>query len=214
MGVKLRKRLFAVVMTLVMVLSMSSFVFAAGEASPEGGDNDPAAVTALDTTVSGTTVKVTWKANDAAKKFRVAYKLTGGSWVRKDTTSKSFSFTAKAGKTYQIAVAAQNGAGKWSKYKYNSTWSYRFIGKASPKATAKKGKVTVKWSKTSGASGYDVRYGYSGGKMTTKSVKGTSKTFSAKAKGKTVVYQVRPYKTVSGKKYVGAWSAKKSIKAK
>lgn len=214
MGAKLRKRLFAVVMTLVMVLSMSSFVFAAGEGSPTSGDNDPAAVTAVDTTVSGTTVKVTWTANAAAKKFRVAYKLTGGSWTRKDTTSKSFSFKAKAGKTYQIAVAAQNGAGKWSKYKYNSTWSYRFIGTASPKASAKSGKVTVKWSKVSGASGYDVRYGYAGGKMTTKSVKGTSKTFSAKSKGKTVIYQVRPYKTVGGKKYVGAWSGRKSVTAK
>ena len=212
MGAKLRKRLFAVVMTLAMVLSMSSFVFAAG--SPESGDNDPAAVTALDTTVSGSTVKVVWKANAAAKKFKVSYKQTGGSWTRKITTSKSYSFKAKAGKTYQVAVAAQNGAGKWSNHKYNATWSYRFIGTASPKASAKSGKVTVKWSKVSGASGYDVRYGYAGGKMTTKSVKGTSKTFSAKAKGKTVIYQVRPYKTVGGKKYVGAWSGRKSVTAK
>ena len=81
-------------------------------------------------------------------------------------------------------------------------------------ATAKSGKVTVSWSKITGATGYDVRYGYSGGTKYTKSTTGASLKFSAGSKGKTVVYQVRPYKTVSGKKYLGAWSNQKSITAK
>ena len=212
MGANLKRKLFAIVMTLVLVVSMSAVVFAADE-SPSGG-SDPAQITNLDTTMSGTTgMKVTATAKNAAK-YRFSYWPTGGTKKYVNTTSKSTTITGlKAGGTYVFTVSAFNDAGQQSEYYYNS-WSYRFMRTASPTATAKSGKVTVKWSKVSGASGYDVRYGYSGGKTYTKSVSGTSTSFSAKSKGKTVFYQVRPYKKLGGKKYVGAWSSKKTVKAK
>ena len=78
--------------------------------------------------------------------------------------------------------------------------------------------VTVKWTKmTKQTTGYQIQYGlksnFKGAKIKTIS---KNKTVSAKIKGlkpgKKYYFRIRTYKKVGSKKYVSAWSAKKSIK--
>jgi hypothetical protein len=87
---------------------------------------------------------------------------------------------------------------------------------ASVKNTASK-KATVKWSKLSYVSGYQIQYGtnsnFSGAKTVTISGASTvSRILSGLTKGKTYYVRVRVYKMVGKTKLYGAWSAKKSVK--
>jgi hypothetical protein len=88
------------------------------------------------------------------------------------------------------------------------------------KATAAKKAFTVKWSKNTKVTGYEVWYGTN--KTVTKGVKKASiaknstvkKAFTKLKAKKTYYYKVRTYKTVGGKKFYGAWSTVKTIKTK
>lgn len=78
-------------------------------------------------------------------------------------------------------------------------------------------KLTLKWSKKSGVSGYEIKYVTGSSKKTVK-VSGagtTSKTLSSLKKGKTYKVYIRTYtKGTDGKIYYGPWSSAKSIKIK
>lgn len=81
----------------------------------------------------------------------------------------------------------------------------------------KKAKVT--WKKVKKAHGYEICYAkdskFTKGKKTAKAgASATTKTISKLTKKKTYYVRVRAYTKVSGKKYYGAWSNKKSIKIK
>ncbi len=78
-------------------------------------------------------------------------------------------------------------------------------------------KMTVKWSKASSVTGYQIQYSTSSSfsSYTTVTVSGASnvsKVISGLTKGKTYYVRIRTYKTVSGTKYYSAWSSKKSVK--
>lgn len=77
--------------------------------------------------------------------------------------------------------------------------------------SAKKGKVTVAWSKAAGATGYQVKVGSK--TYTLNSPKTLSKTVAAKAGSKAAV-KVRALSKASGKVVYGAWSAVKTVKVK
>jgi len=94
-------------------------------------------------------------------------------------------------------------------------------GKLSSVKSSKKAQMTVKWKKDSKASGYQITYAtdkkFSKAKtksVTVKSGKTTSKTIGKLKKGKTYYVKVRSYKTVSGKKIYGSYSAVKKVKIK
>lgn len=79
-----------------------------------------------------------------------------------------------------------------------------------------KKKMTVKWEKVSGASGYELWYSTNSGfkkgvvkKKLSSSV--TSKTYSGLKKKKTYYVKIRAYKTVNGVRKYGKWSNKKSV---
>lgn len=83
-------------------------------------------------------------------------------------------------------------------------------------ASAKKGKVTVKWAAFKGVDGYQVRYQVAGGKWKTATVKGAKKAsavLSVKSK-KTCKAQVRGYKKSASVTSYTAWSKTVSKKAK
>lgn len=84
--------------------------------------------------------------------------------------------------------------------------------------SAKKKKVTVKWKKSGGATGYAVyRASSKGGKyekIALVSSKKTSYTDTSVKKGKTYYYKVAPVKKISGKMCTGKKSAAKSVKVK
>lgn len=85
------------------------------------------------------------------------------------------------------------------------------------KASSKGRRFTLKWSKTQGASGYQIQYRIS----TSKKFKDLKKTYtkvslktSKLKKGKKYVFRIRPYKTISGKKVYGKWTKLKAVKCK
>lgn len=85
------------------------------------------------------------------------------------------------------------------------------------KATS--GKVTVRWKKVTGVTGYQVIYSLksSFASSVKKIVKGASKTSLAVKRlkaGRTYYFRMRAYRTVNGKSYWSAWSKAKAVKAK
>lgn len=79
-----------------------------------------------------------------------------------------------------------------------------------------KKKMTVKWGKVSGASGYELWYsadpGFKKGVVKRKvSSSATSKTYSGFKKKRTYYVKVRAYKSVNGLKKYGKWSSKKYV---
>ena len=84
---------------------------------------------------------------------------------------------------------------------------------SSVKSSAKK--VTAKYKKATGASGYQIAYSIkkrSGFKTVTTTA--ALKILSGLTSKKTYYVKVRAYKTVSGKKYYGAYLSIKSVKVK
>lgn len=79
-----------------------------------------------------------------------------------------------------------------------------------------KGKIVVKWKKSTAAKGYQLQYSTSK-KFKSKKTKTTNKTsltIKKLKKKKTYYIRVRAYKTVNGKKSYGKWSSVKKIKIK
>jgi hypothetical protein len=75
--------------------------------------------------------------------------------------------------------------------------------------------ITVKYSKQTKVSGYEVSYRLKGSSSwTTVKASGASKKITGLKKGKTYQVRVRSYVMVDNKKYSGAWSKTKSIKCK
>lgn len=121
--------------------------------------------------------------------------------------------------TYYLAIEKNNsGYGVGS---YNFTIDYVVTVPEAPtiksvKNSASK-KMTIKWGKVSGASGYELQYcktsGFKSGVVKkTISKSKTSVTYSNLTKGKTYYVRMRSYVTVNGVKKYSSWSAKKSVK--
>ena len=104
-----------------------------------------------------------------------------------------------------MKVAGINKAGKRGKY---SGISRRYMAATSFKATAGKGKLTVKITKLSGATGYQIRYSKKSSMANATTVNTTSLSKTLKLKKGTYYVQVRPYKTVGGTKYTGTYTTK------
>lgn len=112
------------------------------------------------------------------------------------------------------------------KLKGNYSGSKKLTFTIKPKATAISSlkaaskAFTVTWKQvTSQATGYQIRYSTSSKMTSAKTVtvssyKTTSKKISSLTSKKKYYVQVRTYKTVSGKKYYGAWCTKKYVTVK
>ena len=93
------------------------------------------------------------------------------------------------------------------------------VSLSSVKSTAKK-KATVKWSKQSGVTGYEILLAtnskFSKGKkvVTVKGASAKSKTVTKLKSKKTYYVKVRSYKTIDGKKVYGSYSKVKKVKVK
>ncbi|MCD8009274.1 MAG: leucine-rich repeat protein, partial [Lachnospiraceae bacterium] len=179
-----------------------------------------ATISSLTNTSKGITVK--WKKVTGASgyyiyrktsggKYKKIATVTGGSTVKyTDTAVKS-----KNGTTYIYAVRAYSGSSQGS---YTGKTVVRLTGVSiSNLKNVKTKKITVKWSKNSKATGYQIQYSTSSSFSSKKTVKvkgykNVSKTISSLTKGKKYYVRVRAYKTVSGTTYYSAWSSKKSVK--
>ena len=79
-----------------------------------------------------------------------------------------------------------------------------------------KGKIVVKWKKSTAAKGYQLQYSTNKKFISkkTKTTNKTSMTIKKLKKKKTYYIRVRAYKIVNGKKSYGKWSSVKKIKMK
>lgn len=132
--------------------------------------------------------------------------------------NKDYTVSYSNNKSVGVAKCTVKGKGFYSGQK-----SFSFVINA-PKTSityknAGSKKVSIKWSKKSGITGYQIQYSYSSAFSSAKTVtvKGaSSKSYTIK-KLKTKKYcyiRVRTYKIVSGKKYYSSWSSKVKIKVK
>ncbi|MDO5425167.1 MAG: hypothetical protein Q4F41_15705 [Eubacteriales bacterium] len=170
-------------------------------------------------------LKLKWKKVSGASGY-IIYRADkkGGSYKKLATVKKgsTVTYTDKkltTGKTYYYKVRAYKTINK------KDTVIMEFAansGKPAPsvpkvKLTAGKAAVTVKITKVSGATGYEIYRSEkkSSGFKLVKTVKGTSYKDSGKLKAKkTYYYKVRAYRTVNGKKVYSAYTEVMNCKTK
>ena len=157
--------------------------------------------------VTGATGYRVYQYNSSTGKYKTLKTLTGTSYTVKNL---------KAGTIYKFAVKAYtkaNGETLWAASSKTLTTATK---PATPtvKATAGAGKVTLSWSKVSGATGYVVyMMDEFGDYEKVGSTKGTSYTKKSLKKGKTYKFRVKAYKKVDGK-YIYSGYKTYSVKVK
>lgn len=210
MGTKVMRRLAAVLIALVMVITSGVMVFAAGtdtKSSEEGGDKTPVLTSQRTNALPGSgQITVDIKAKDA-KTYLIAYRKQGAkTWTYVKTTNPNATIKnlTKRG-YYEIRSKAYNGKAKSNLSKTAYRWMQASSG---VKATGSKGKATLTWKKTTGATGYKITYApannTSASKVVTVKKASSLKTALSGLKKGTYYYYVRPYKVVNGKTYLGA----------
>lgn len=168
------------------------------------------------------TIQVKWNKISGVSGYQI-YRASSknGSYKRVKTVgSGTTSFKNKgltAGKTYYYKVRAYNGS---AVYPFSSASSESAKPKApsSVRTTAGKRKITVRWKKVSGVSGYQVYRSAkkSGNYKRIKTVgHRTSKFINKRLKrGKRYYYKVRAYKKVKGKKVYSSYSSRSGKRVK
>lgn len=176
------------------------------------------------TAASYNSAKLTWSAQKGVSGYRIYRAKSGESLAKyKDVGSGQTSFTDKGlatGTTYRYAVAALADGGTKTLVSAGSgsVQVKPVLGKTKVTLTAGSKKIKVKWTKVSGASGYEIMRSTkksSGYKRIKTIKKGSVVSFTNKKlkKGKKYYYKVRAYRTVNGKRVYGAYSAVKAKRA-
>lgn len=159
-------------------------------------------------------IALSWK-DVGADSYQVYRATSQKGTYKKIATVKTNSYINKSvttGKNYYYKVVAVKGD------KTQASAVVKASAKPSAtkisKATNVKGKkVSLKWSKVSGANGYVVyRATGNGSYKAVKTTKSVSYTNAGLKKGSKYSYKVRAYRTVSGKRVYSAYSAAKTVK--
>ena len=163
-----------------------------------------------------------WKRAANASGYKI-YRRTGNSskWVNIATVSGSNTLvytdgSVKSGTMYTYTVRAYKGSAL-SAYNKNGSRIVRLTAPVQYKPSSKaSGKLTVRWKKAVGASGYQIQYAASRSMRgaRTVSTSALTRTLSGLKKGSTYYVRIRAYKKVSGKTYYGAWSSVKNVKVR
>lgn len=163
-----------------------------------------------------------WKKAANASGYKI-YRRTGNSskWVNIATVSGSNTLvytdgSVKSGTMYTYTVRAYKGSAL-SAYNKNGSRIVRLTAPVQYKPSSKaSGKLTVRWKKAAGASGYQIQYAASRSMRgaRTVSTSALTRTLSGLKKGSTYYVRIRAYKKVSGKTYYGAWSSVKNAKVR
>ena len=139
----------------------------------------------------------------------------------KELTGTSYKVTGlKVATTYKFRVRAYkiiDGRKHYGNYSDVVKLTTKTKIPSISKLTAGKKKVTVKYKKVSGASGYQIQYStnskFKKGNKSTNTTKLSKTVKSLKSKKKYYV-RIRTYRVVNGKKIYSSWSKVKNIKAK
>ncbi len=168
--------------------------------------------------VKSTSVRVYWSKVSGADTY-LLYRYSDGEWKRIAKT-KDTAFDVKnlsANKTYYFKVKAYNSetgeTGDYSsKIKVITTPAKVKTLKTSAVKTTS---LTLKWSKVSGAAGYEIYRSTDGESWKKiKSVKTTSYTDKSLKKGKKYYYKVRAYRKADSKTYYGDFSSAVKVTTK
>ena len=204
----------------------------------EGGSESPYAISSMSrrflapvkpklaNTTSG--IKLSWTKAAGATSYQIFRRTEKGSYSStplKKTTALSWTDTAvkaKDGSSYIYAVVACYGSGNAASKSVKS--DRRIVRLVTPALSSTKstaaGKITVSWTRSSKATGYQIQYStdssFASGNKTVTVTKNTitSKVLSSLKKGRTYYVRIRKYKTVSGVNYYSAWSAKRKTVVK
>ncbi|MBQ9375620.1 MAG: fibronectin type III domain-containing protein, partial [Ruminococcus sp.] len=149
----------------------------------------------------------------------VFYRASAGKWVRVGV-SKTNSFyegKLKSGTSYRYAVKAYktvNGNNYYSS-SYPTLWTSTNPAKVNLIVTSGSNMATLKWGKTTSATGYIAYMKTSANGKWTRiaTTKKLSYTKKGLVKGRTYWFTVKAYRTVNGKTYNGAFVTK-SVKIK
>ncbi|MCB6993457.1 S8 family serine peptidase [bacterium 210820-DFI.6.37] len=196
------------------------------QARVSSGKSASVRVTVYKTSYSGTSygltaasatyksVKLKWKSIPNADGYDI---YRNGKKIKGDVSGTATSWTntgLKTGTKYSYKIKAYYKVGNKKEYcGFSSVKSAKPALKAASVKTKKgKGKITLTWSKVSGATGYTV-YRYSASKkkyVKKKTLKKRTYIDKNVKKGKKYSYKVRAYRTVGGKKIYGPYSKKVS----
>lgn len=162
-----------------------------------------AAPTKITVSATSDSVKLSWSKVSKAKGYRVYLKVDG-KWKALKTTS-AVTYTAEnltASTNYTLGIKTYQKSGSktyWSSLKTVKAKTKAMPDIKTPKATATKNSVTLKWTKVEGASGYRV-YQYKNKKwVKIKSVTTNSYTVKSLKSATTYKFRIKPYaKTDSG----------------
>ena len=178
----------------------------------------PAATTSLTASCPASGIKLAWKRSAGATGYKV---YRGSTLIATIKSGATVTYTDKKASTngkkytFKVVPTAATGAGP-----AKTVTAYRVARPSiSSLKSAVSGEMNIKWGKNAKATGYQIQYSrkssFSGKKTVTISKKNTAaKTIAKLAKGKKFYVRIRTYKTVSGKKYYSAWSAKKTVTIK
>lgn len=165
--------------------------------------------------VSSSKVRLKWRSVKNAKKYEIYRSTKKNSGYRKIATTSKTTFTNSKltpGATYYYKIRARrtiNGAPAYSKHSSVKSVKLKLSAPRliSAKTSGKKN-VKVKWTKVSGAKGYEV-FRSTSKKRGFKKVKTLGKTsFTDKlSKKRTYYYKVRCYNTVNKKKVYSSFSS-------
>lgn len=217
MGNKTVRKMLAVLIALVMIMTSGAAVFAAGTKSPDKGNTNPPRVWNLGTTNSyvGKWFNHKYGGSDIDY-FRSEMRTPGGSWqsavTRKTSPSKLWR-GLKDGGLYEFR--AKGGSFKSGEVVSGVVYRWMMWARASAKSSSK-GQFTVNWQKVSGASYYQVQYSKSKSMSGATSVyaSSASTSYTIKAGSGTWYYRVCPVKQSNGHSYIGIYSPPQAVSVK
>ena len=191
-----------IISKLLSLVICAVMVFVSGTVAAEAATVKVSAPKKVTATTTSDTVKLSWAKVSKATGYKV-YKKTDGKWkaiktvtsdtytVKDLTASESYSFAVKtyrkvSGKTYYSS-------------KYTAvTAKTKDMGKTpTPKATADKNSVTLKWTKVPGATGYRVYQFKNGAWVKIKSVTANSFKVTSLKVDTTYKFRIKPYAKTS-----------------
>ena len=178
----------------------------------------PANVTGFKASTSSTTINLAWS-KAAGSQGAVIYQAANGKWTRlAKVTGTAYKVTGlKPNTKRRYAIRAYRTVDGKELLSPSITTLDTSTGPALVNFTATAGskKATLKWSKSTGATGYIAYIKSSANaswqRMTT--TKATSFTKTGLVTGRTYYFTVKPYRTLNGKNYYGSFLTK-SVKVK